>query len=56
MQNSKSLTMQETKKEIDSNYSTIFPETLMNILHTLPLGTASVERSFSQMNTIKTRL
>ena len=54
-----SLTMQEMKEmESDSNYSTIFPETfkLMNILLTLPLGTASVERSFSQMKMIKTRL
>ena len=42
--------MQEIKKEMvsDSNYSTIFPETL-NILLTLPLGTASAEKSFSKM-------
>ena len=55
-----SLTMQEIKNDMesDSNYSTIFTETfkLMNILLTLPLGTASVERSFSQIKMIKTRL
>ena len=51
--------MQEIKKEMESgsSYSNIFSETfeLMNILLTLPIGTASVERSFSQMKIIKTR-
>ena len=60
MQNRKPLTMQEIKKEMESgsSYSNIFLETfkLMNILLTLPIGTASVERSFSQMKMIKTRL
>ena len=60
MQNRKPLTMQEIKKEMESgsSYSNIFSETfeLMNILLTSPIGTASVERSFSQMKMIKTRL
>ena len=51
--------MQEIKKDVESgsSYSNIFSETfeLMNILLTLPIGTASVERSFSQMKMIKTR-
>ena len=36
----------------------IFPEMfkLINIMLTLPVGTATVERSFSQMKMIKTRL
>ena len=44
--------------ESGSSYSNIFSETfeLMNILFTLPIGIASVERSFSQMKMIKTRL
>ena len=44
--------------ESGSSYSNIFSETfeLMNILLTLPIGTASVERSFSQVKMIKTRL
>ena len=39
-------------------YSSIFPETfkMINILLSLPISTASVERSFSQMKMIKTRL
>ena len=52
--------MQEIKKEMESgsSYSNIFSETfeLMNILLTLPIGIASVERSFSQMKMIKTKL
>ena len=52
--------MQEIKKEMESgsSYSNIFSETieLMNILLTLPIGTACVERSFSQMKMITTRL
>ena len=37
---------------------TMFPNlhTLANVCMTLPVGTASVERSFSQMKMIKTRL
>ena len=44
--------------ESGSSYSNIFSETfeLMIILLTLPIGTASVERLFSQMKMIKTRL
>ena len=39
-------------------YGGIFPEMfkLINIMLTLPVGTATVERSFSQMKMIKTRL
>ncbi len=39
-------------------YSGIFPETfkLLNIILVIPVGTASVERSFSAMKLIKTRL
>ena len=39
-------------------YGGIFPEMfkLINIMLTLPVGTAPVERSFSQMKMIKTRL
>ena len=39
-------------------YAVIFSETycLINIMLTLPVGTATVERSFSQMKMIKTRL
>ena len=39
-------------------YVGIFPEmyTIINIMLTLPVGTATVERSFSQMKMIKTRL
>ena len=39
-------------------YGGIFPKMfkLINIMLTLPVGTATVERSFSQMKMIKTRL
>ena len=39
-------------------YGGIFPEMfkLINIVLTLPVGTATVERSFSQLKMIKTRL
>ena len=39
-------------------YGGIFPEMfkLINIMLTFPVGTATVERSFSQMKIIKTRL
>ena len=39
-------------------YGGIFPEMfkLINIMLTLPVGTATIERSFSQMKMIKTRL
>ena len=44
--------------EISGAYKDIFPEMfkLLDILLTLPVGTASVERSFSQMKLVKTRL
>ena len=43
---------------IDQGYKDLFPEMfkLLDILLTLPVGTASVERSFSQMKLVKTRL
>ena len=54
-QDPKAPTMQEIKVK---NYSVIFPEIfkIMNILLVIPVGTASVERSFSQMKMIETRL
>ena len=41
-----------------THYGGIFPEMfkLINIMLTLPVGTATAERSFSQMKMIKTRL
>ena len=57
---SKSPTLQEIKMEMEScdGYADICPEIikLLNILLVLPVGTASVERSFSQMKLVKTRL
>ena len=57
---SKPLTLQEIKVEMEScdGYADIFPEIikLLNILLVLPLGTASVKGSFSQMKLVKTRL
>ena len=56
----KAPTLQEVKTEMESTeaYTSIFPEMfkLLNILLSLPVGTATVERSFSQMKLIKTRL
>ena len=56
----KSPTFQQLFEEMQSSeaYAGIFPETycLINIMLTLPVGTATVERSFSQMKMIKTRL
>ena len=39
-------------------YKGIFPQTftLLNVLLAIPVGTTTVERSFSQMKLIKTRL
>ena len=52
--------MQEILDEMNKThmYRGIFPETwkLLNITMALPVGTATVERSFSQMKLIKTRL
>ena len=55
---SKPPTLQEIKMESCDGYADIFPEIikLLNILLVLPVGTASVERSFSQMKLVKTRL
>ena len=59
-QDSKIPTLQEIKAhmELGDGYADLFPEMfeLLNILLALPLGTASVERSFSQMKLVKTRL
>ena len=53
-------TLQEVKVHMEASgaYSRIFPEIfkLLNILLVLPVGTATVERSFSHMKQIKTRL
>ena len=53
-------TLQEVKVYMEASgaYSRIFPEIfkLLNILLVLPVGTATVERSFSRMKQIKTRL
>ena len=53
-------TLQDVKveMEISGAYKDIFPEMfkLLDILLTLPVGTASVECSFSQMKLVKTRL
>ena len=45
-------------QDLLSTYSGIFPEMikLLNIMLTLPVGTVTVERSFSQTKMIKTRL
>ena len=52
--------MQEILDEMNKShtYGGIFPETwkLLNITMTLPIDTATVERSFSQMKLIKTSL
>ena len=52
--------LQAIKMEMEScdGHADIFPEIikLLNILLVLPVGTASVERSFSQMKLVKTRL
>lgn len=44
--------------ESSDAYTNIFPEIfkLLNIILALPIGTATVERSFSQMKLVKTRL
>ena len=53
-------TLQEVKVHVEASgaYSSFFPEIfkLLNILLVLPVGTATVERSFSHMKQIKTRL
>ena len=53
-------TLQEVKVHMEASgaYSRIFPEIfkLLNILLVLPVGIATVERSYSRMKQIKTRL
>ena len=55
-----STSMQDIFDEMETSqtYGGIFPETekQLNILMTLPVGTASVEQSFSEMKLIKSRL
>ena len=56
----RSPTFQQLFEEMNSSdaYLGIFPEiyTYMNIMMTLPVGTATAERSFSHMKMIKSRL
>ena len=56
----KAPTLQDLKSEMESSgaYMQIFPEIfkLLDILLALPVGTATVERSFSQMKLVETRL
>ena len=58
--NCKPPTLEELKCEMEGSgtYSEIFPEIfkLLEILLALPVGTATVERSFSEMKLVKTRL
>ena len=53
-------TMQDILEEMmkSETYEGVFPETwkLLNIMMALPVSTATVERTFSQMKLIKTRL
>ena len=53
-------TLQDVKAEVEASsaYTDIFPASfdLMNLILTLPVGTASVERTLSQMKMVKTRL
>ena len=46
------------KDTMETSYASIFPETfkMMNIFLVLPISTASVELSFSDLKMIKTRL
>ena len=56
----KASTLQEVKVEMTAlnTYATIFPNIfkLLDTLLTLPVGTGTVKRSFSQMKMVKTRL
>ena len=56
----KAPSLQDVKARMEASgaYTEIFPEIfkLLNIILVLPVGTASVERSFSSMKQIKTRL
>ena len=46
------------KDTMETSYACIFPETfkMMNTFLALPIGTASVKRSFGHLKVIKTRL
>ena len=50
--------LQDIKHTMDTSHACIFPETfkMLNIFLVLPIGTASVERSFSHLKITKTRL
>ena len=50
--------LQDIKYTMETSYACIFPETfkMMNVFLVLPIGTASVERSFSHLKMINARL
>ena len=50
--------LQDIKDIMETSYVCIFPETfkMTNFFLALPIGTASVERSFSHLKMIKTKL
>ena len=50
--------LQDINETMETSHACIFPETfkMMNIFLALPIGTALVERSFSHLKMIKTRL
>ena len=50
--------LQDIKDTMETSDACIFPETceMMNIFLALPIDTASVERSFSHLKVLKTRL
>ena len=56
--NTSPLSLQDIKDTMETSYACIFPETFikMNIFLGLPVGTASVKRSFSHLKMIKTGL
>ena len=60
IENNNKLSRPELMKEMESSggYAALFPEIfkLIKILLALPVGTATVEHSFSQMKLIKSRL
>lgn len=50
--------LQDVLQSMQASYQGVFPQTftLLHILLALPVGTATVERSFSEMKMVKTRL
>ena len=58
MENTSPPSLQDIKGTMETSYACIFPETfkMMKIFLALPIGTAAVERSFSHLKMIKTRL